>query len=264
MKRSSIVDGCILAFQFFSTIPIKIAIPWDDKRAKWSVRFYPFVGLIFGLATYGIFLAIDHFTPISPLATSIILLLLPILLTGGLHMDGFLDCSDAFFSYRDPKRRLEIMKDSRVGAFGVLALLIFLLTKWLFIFETIQSPKFFSLSLLFVFIPIFSRTWIGFLFVYGKPAASSGIAFEMKKYLIKRDSYYFLAVLLVVVSFFSYWNGFLALIFVGLLTLYFIGTYFFYHRNFGGITGDMLGAYIEGQEWFMWGILWVLHYFVTA
>lgn len=262
MKRSVLIDGCILAFQFFSALPLKISVPWDEKRANWSVRFYPLIGLIFGIITFILYWLLQEYTSISFLALSILFLFIPIVLTGGLHIDGFLDCSDAYFSYGEKEKRLAIMKDSRIGAFGVLSLLVFLMSKWLFIYETIQS-SYFSLWF-FIFIPLLSRTWVGILFVIGQPAAKSGIAFEMKKYLSRKDLYFFLVILMATIIGISYMNALMGILFFFLSIFYFVLTFFFYKRNFGGITGDTLGAYIEGQEWFFWAILWVLHYSVMG
>ena len=73
----------------------------------------------------------------SPLAVAFVVWLSLIILTGGLHLDGWMDASDAFFSYRDKQRRLEIMKDPRIGAFGVLSVIVLLSARFLFIYEII-------------------------------------------------------------------------------------------------------------------------------
>src|SRR5699024_12580886 len=89
---------------------------------------------------------LTEYTLLSYLVITIIFITFTIILTGGIHLDGWIDASDAFFSYRDVKKRLQIMEDLRVGAFGVLGLLFLLSFNFLFIFEILfnfQSYFFF-------------------------------------------------------------------------------------------------------------------------
>ena len=102
----------------------------EKKYIHRSIQTFPLVGLLLGLIMGGVLYALAEWTPFSVLATAFILWLLTILLTGGLHLDGWIDASDAFFSYQDQARRLEIMKDSRTGAFGVISVIVLLGTRF--------------------------------------------------------------------------------------------------------------------------------------
>ena len=98
---------------------------------------FPVLGLLQGFL-YGILAyALIQWTPLSALATAFIIWLSLIVVTGGIHLDGWMDCSDAYFSYRDREKRLEIMKDPRIGAFGVLSVIVILSAKFLFIYEIV-------------------------------------------------------------------------------------------------------------------------------
>ena len=100
---------------------------WKDEDYRESLIFFPVVGLIIG----ALVIAINElpFMKIVPVAVRIILtILVPILVTGGFHLDGFMDTSDALSSYAEKERRLEILSDPHIGAFSVIALI-----KWLLI-----------------------------------------------------------------------------------------------------------------------------------
>src|SRR5699024_12376068 len=90
------------------------------------------------------------------LAITLIFITFTIILTVGIHLDGWIDASDVFFSYRDVKKRLQIMEDPRVGAFGVLGLLFLLSFKFLFIFEIVANYQSYFFIYV-VFISFFSR-----------------------------------------------------------------------------------------------------------
>lgn len=112
-----IVTSFLVALQFLTTLPVPISKSPDAEDVGRSVRYFPAVGLILGilLSLFNKFLSLFLSSNLADLLTIIWLLLL----TGALHLDGFLDSCDGLFGYRTPERRLEIMRDSRVGSFGV-------------------------------------------------------------------------------------------------------------------------------------------------
>jgi adenosylcobinamide-GDP ribazoletransferase len=84
----------------------------------WSAAIFPLVGALLGTLLGGIGLWLDQLLPAAPVA--IVLLTCGVLLTGGLHLDGLMDTADGVFGGHSPTERLAIMRDSRVGAFGVM------------------------------------------------------------------------------------------------------------------------------------------------
>lgn len=126
------VTAFLVAWLFLTRLPL------PSRLCRWfgahetpffrSVPFFPWVGLVLG----GLLLAADAVLGwlFSPLLSALLLVVLLVVLTGGLHLDGWMDTADGLFSGRDRERILSIMKDSRVGAFGVLALVLLLLLKW--------------------------------------------------------------------------------------------------------------------------------------
>ncbi len=110
----------ILMIQFFTRIPIKVEIPSDNEDFGKGLVFAPIIGLMIGGILLGFYYLFMLFLPL--MVTIIFIILLYITITGGLHLDGLADTFDGLFSGRGKERILEIMRDSRIGTFGVLAL----------------------------------------------------------------------------------------------------------------------------------------------
>ena len=121
------MNSFLIGLQFLTRIHLVRQTVWTAEDFGRSTRFFPLVGLVLGICY-----SLAAWTLVSVLGmralTAALLLILPLLLTGGLHADGFMDTADGVFSGRERERKLAIMKDSRVGSFGVVAfvLLMFL------------------------------------------------------------------------------------------------------------------------------------------
>jgi adenosylcobinamide-GDP ribazoletransferase len=116
-----------IAFGLITTLPVKLPDDWSAGDSGRAAAWYPLVGLIIGALTWLAWKgAIFVF---SPLIASVITLAVWVILTGGLHLDGLADCCDGLFASVAPGRRLEIMKDPHVGAFGVIGLILILFLK---------------------------------------------------------------------------------------------------------------------------------------
>jgi adenosylcobinamide-GDP ribazoletransferase len=109
----------ILALQFLTAVPVPIVVPAEPKQLGWSLAFFPAVGALLGLALAALDWGLLRVLPL-PVATAL-LLVAATLITGALHLDGLMDTCDGVLGGRTRERRLEIMRDSRVGAFGALA-----------------------------------------------------------------------------------------------------------------------------------------------
>ena len=113
-------------------IPSCLFPAWNEDNMRWSLACLPVVGLLGGGLLAG-WAVLTWTFPVSPIFFGAVAALLPIILSGGFHMDGFLDATDAIFSRRDRDRKLEIMKDPHCGPFAVLscaALLLLELGAW--------------------------------------------------------------------------------------------------------------------------------------
>lgn len=116
MKK--LVNNCIVAFSMYSKIPMPMA-DWNKENMKYALCFFPWIGLVIGALEFGWWKLALLFS-FGTLFRSAVMVLIPILVTGGIHMDGLLDTADALSSWRERERRLEILKDSHAGAFAVI------------------------------------------------------------------------------------------------------------------------------------------------
>jgi adenosylcobinamide-GDP ribazoletransferase len=122
------ITGFALAWRLLTVIPL-LFVPDDTEHSPGrAAGYFPLVGLILGLLLAGVGHFFFSFLP-EGLAAALLLALWAGL-TGLLHLDGFMDSCDGLLPPRDPARRLEIMKDSRVGAFGVVGVILLLLIKF--------------------------------------------------------------------------------------------------------------------------------------
>lgn len=242
--------GVILAVQFLTVLPIRMQVEWNERTARAAVLSFPFVGAIIGTLLIAQHQLLSGH--VSLLVLSFSLLFSSIFLSGGLHADGWMDCSDAYFSYRDLQRRLDIMSDSRVGAFAVLSILFLLGFRFVFMFETVAHLSLFSLFCL----PFLSRLGMTLLLLTAPLAKQTGMAAAFRQYVDHR--YVPIIVMYGLVAFLSRET---LVLFLALM-LFYVAARAFAVKQFGGITGDVLGAFIEGSETFLWLIIWLLHTFV--
>src|SRR5699024_4186001 len=152
----NIWNGFLINLQFFTIIPVRKEINMNKRNLTGMIMTLPLFGLFIDVISAFVLAGLTEYTLLSDLAITLIFITFTIILTGGIHLDGWIDASYAFFSYRDVKKRLQIMEDPRVGAFGVLGLLFLLSFKFLFIFEIVANYQSY-LFIYVVFISFFSR-----------------------------------------------------------------------------------------------------------
>ncbi len=116
MKR--IWNSFLIAFAMFSKIPVPKA-DWDKENMKYMICFFPGIGAVIGLLVFGYGKFCD-LAGMGSLMRAAGFVLIPVLVTGGIHLDGYLDTVDALSSYQPKERKLEILKDSHAGAFAVI------------------------------------------------------------------------------------------------------------------------------------------------
>ena len=128
--EDKMINGLILSLQFLTRIPINKEIDFHEENIRKSTFFFPFIGILLGAVT-----ALSYYIvlPFDKEVASFVAVLIIIILTGGLHLDGLSDTADGFYSARDKEKMLVIMKDSRIGAFGVISLILVILFKYIII-----------------------------------------------------------------------------------------------------------------------------------
>ncbi len=236
------IHGLSSAFRTLTVVPLPVR---ESKDLSSSLPWFPVVGLFMGFILWGIAF-LWRLMPFGQWAAgaAIILLIFETGFTRGLHLDGLADWADSLGGLHTREKRLEIMRDSKVGAFGVMALIILLIAKWV-LFERIISSE---SMIWFILIPVISRDMLVELITtlpYARSGSGMGKAFvEGASQKHRWISHAFC--LIFCIPF-----GPLGLIFWGLA---FIVTRIFGKRcrkAFGGITGDLMGTENEMIEWIL-------------
>ena len=119
----SIIKSLVIAFSMYSKIPMP-HLELDEKDMKYVMGFFPLIGLITGALVYGWIYA-GEILYVPDISRTLILIILPVIITGGIHVDGYMDTCDALNSYGDREKKLAILKDSHIGAFAVIKLLVY-------------------------------------------------------------------------------------------------------------------------------------------
>lgn len=170
-----LLHAVLCAISFLTRIPVPGAGTLSPRAAGLSVAFFPAVGLLLGCASAGAaWVLFERLAlPVHPV-WALVLVVLQALLTGALHLDGLSDVVDGLGGGRgDRTRALEIMKDPRVGAFGVVALILVLIGKVLVMNEALRGSG--RLALLLAY-PVAARFAAALLVVFVPCARSTGMA----------------------------------------------------------------------------------------
>ncbi len=225
----------ISAIQFLTILPVRTSGTFQPNK---MVPFFPLVGLILGFFLC-IFDALAMMFWPSPVVAVLDIVFLA-LMTGSLHLDGLSDTADGLYGNRPVETALTIMKDSRVGAMGLVAVVLGLAVKWGGI--SALGPE---RSLCLFLVPGFARagTLFGLKYLpYGRPEGGTGHAFFEEP----PDAGDFWGVLLLVGL--SLLLGIKGIMVTGCFFIMVWLTLRFYKKRVGCITGDMLGAMIEVME----------------
>ena len=234
----------VAAVRFLSVLPLPGNTQFFDKneampRLVIGCEYFPLVGLLLALLLWLLVLA---FTPLVPqLALAALLVVALVILTGGLHLDGLMDSCDGLFGGSTRERKLEIMRDSRVGSFGVLGGACVLLLK----FALFASLRVHALPLaLLVALP--SARWAMVLALRIFPSARPtglGAAFHQAVTTVRLVITGIVALAIVLVA-----GQFIGLIVWMTVTAATLILGFCITRSIGGLTGDSYGAIAEVME----------------
>lgn len=222
------------AFSFLTILPLGYA---DGRKPGWSFAWYPLVGACIGL----MLALVAAYSPFAPMITAFLVVLVWVILTGGLHLDGFGDSCDGVLATVNPERRLEIMKDPRTGTWAVAGIVLLLLGKWVSV--TAIHP---ALLLLPPVLGRWGMVLAAYAFPYGR---ASGLGGYFKDGLGRVQVGIATGLMLVVVGLMAWlmtpWVIALVPLVGGLVWA--LGLWVM-RRLGGGLTGDIYGALCELTE----------------
>ena len=235
----------IAAFQFLTIFPTLIRRRFTGQEMGRAVAWFPLVGFILGIVLYGLHFLLLFIFPSN--ISAALTLIAWVLLTRALHLDGFMDTCDGLFGGFTAERRLEIMKDSHVGAFGVVAGVLVLLFKYTALASSLNTSTSLSTSIWSVLLVSATLArWGMVLAIFAFPyARESGLGREMT------DNVGWLQIILAtLIALVIIWfvGGIMGLIAVALTCLtVWLGACFIL-RLIPGLTGDSYGALCEVIE----------------
>lgn len=134
-----VLRSIALAFSMFSRVPVP-RVEWKPENMRYALAALPLVGCFTGLALWcwaWLSGALSFGRPLFAAGMA----LLPVLISGGIHLDGFCDTADALASCAAPERKREILKDPHTGAFAVIALCCYLLADFALFSEVAVTPR---------------------------------------------------------------------------------------------------------------------------
>lgn len=230
----------LFALQFLTIIPIKLSSKIEDTAIGRSTIFFPLVGAIQGTILIGTNILFSKLLP-TDVVSGVILVIL-ILTNGGFHLDGFADTIDGIAGGNTKEKQLEIMRDSQIGAIGVVAIAAILLLKFLALNNLPLDTKNYILFLT----PVIGRWAIvpmAYWANYAREGNGLGKAFTkhtgIKEFLI--------ATIFVLLFSSIFWSWqILPCLIILLFSTYLISAFF--KKRLGGVTGDIFGFQSEVTE----------------
>ncbi len=233
-----LIRAFLIAFSMYSQIPTP-QFAWKDEDMKYMLCFFPWVGAVIGTAVYLWGMFCERFA-VGRVCYAFIGAVTPLVITGGIHVDGFMDVMDAFHSYQPREKKLEIMKDSHVGAFSVIMLVVYGLI-YIGAFSEIRDKNLLKVVCVGF---VLARCLSGISVVSFPAARQDGLLFlfagSAQKAVVKGALYLQSAVCAGIMLWQSPYGG--AVVAAALCAFA-----YYYHRcqkELGGVTGDTAGYFV--------------------
>ena len=241
------MKSLVIAFSMYSKLPMP-HVEWDSKSLSRALCFLPLVGVAIGLIL-GLWLLAADWLGLTVLKAAVALLL-PILLSGGIHLDGFCDTCDALSSHQSRERKLEILKDSHTGAFAIICCCLYLLV----FFAAWREVSSRGVNLLFLMlIPVLSRCFSALAAVSWPNARGSGLLATFTQPMDAKKARWAMltaaaVVLLLMGALAADANVLYPMTVPAAGILVFLYYRLMSRRQFGGITGDTEGFFLQLAE----------------
>ena len=235
-----VLQTIAVAFAMFSAIPVP-QFDWNEKNMRYAMCAFPLIGAVCGVLWY-----LCGALPLPALVRAGGFCLIPVWVTGGIHLDGYADTCDALSSYGDREKKLEILKDPHCGAFAVIRLCSYFLAYFALCTAVQFTPR---IGLCWTLALVLERALSGFAVAAFPLAKDTGLAHTFATAADKQTVCRFLCGLsaLLILALTALGGGGLAA--AALLALW--RYYFVAKKQFGGITGDLAGWFLQRAELWM-------------
>ena len=244
----TVLGAVAIAFSMFSALPVP-QVPWDQRNMRWMLAAFPLVGLAVGGSCWA-WNTLCGALALPEVLRGAGLCLLPVLVTGGVHLDGYADTWDALASRASPERRQEILKDPRMGAFAGIHLCSYFLAS--FALWT-ALPRYDGPAFLLAF--CLSRSLSGLAIAVFPLARDTGLAHAFAAAADRRRLRALLAVLSALLAALLCLRGGLGAAMAAAALAVFLFYRRMARRDFGGVSGDLAGWFLQTAELWMLGAL---------
>lgn len=239
-----LVRSFLMALRMYSAIPVP-GVEWNGDNMAYALCFFPFVGVVTGALLYG-WMELSALLGLGAALRAAFAVVIPIFVTGGIHMDGFLDTSDALMSHAPRERKLEILKDSHSGAGAVIGCGTYLVVSFGVWMELAGRPE---LPFAVYMIPALARALSALAVTYFKSARGNGLLAAFKSAARKRSAAAAsVAWALAAVALAAWLSPVAGLAAAGACAVTFIVYRAVAYRLFGGTTGDLAGWFVTVAE----------------
>lgn len=245
------------AFSMFSALPVPQA-EWSAENMRWMLAAFPLVGLAAGGACWG-WAVLCAALALPAVLRGAGLCLLPVLITGGVHLDGYADTWDALASHAPPQRRQEILKDPRLGAFAAIRLCGYFLAS--FALWT-SLPRYDGPAFLLAF--CLSRALSGLAISAFPLARDTGLAHTFAAAADRRRLRALLAAASALLALALCLRGAAGAAMAGTAVCVFLRYRRMARREFGGLSGDLAGWFLQTAELWMLGAACAAQYLEEA
>jgi len=255
-----IIRNLCVAISLYSRIPMP-HFEWEEDDLKHNLVFLPLIGVIIAAVTYGL-MRLNAVICLPDISMIIICSLIPLIITGGFHMDGYMDVQDAVRSYKSAEEKLKILKDPHIGAFAVIRTIIYV-GIWTAALAVVMGTDDMRYAYLYSVTFVISRVICGmtsFLFPHAK---KEGMLDQETREMPKSDIIILVLELMagcVVAIMLNPIAGCACLASAGVFTLYYRHMCM---KQFGGVTGDTAGYYISASEEVMLVVIAVIRLVIS-
>lgn len=247
-----------MAFLTFSRIPVP-QVEWTPKAMRYMMCFFPLVGAVVGLLA-GLWCWLCELAGFGPSLRALGVTVVPLLVTGGIHMDGFCDTVDALASNAGPERKREILKDPHSGAFAVVGACAFLLSYFAFASELPFSQMgAASLAVALTCLHVLSRCLSSIATVAFPLAEGDGMLAAEHRSSEKLPSLVFCSALAAAaVTALVVWRPLVGVTMAAAALLVLLAVRRLALRSFGGMSGDLAGFFLQVCELVMLACLCIV------
>lgn len=249
----TIFETVAAAFSMFSGLPAP-CVEWTGKNTRWLLAAFPLVGIVIGGLCWG-WAVLCGWLSLPDIMRGAGLTLLPVLITGGIHLDGYADTWDALSSHAPPEKKREILNDPRLGAFAAIHLCGYFVAQ--FALWT-ALPRYDGTLFLLLF--SLSRTLSALAVVSFPLAKNTGLAHAFAAAADKGK----LKILLTALTVFLGGGLCLRGLDGGVTALAVLGVFAYYRsmaeKQFGGLSGDLAGWFLQTAELWMLGAVCITQY----